>query len=685
MGRLVKKSEQDSRQKSLLGFFRKPLGDETNATQREPIAAPSKPIEAIDGERANDDDVLPTGPSVEAVDATTALASSEDRAGDDSTIAPNDAAPRTHASQRPPLRMADALMRIERAINSWERLFASHERARGDELATDESARAARTAECTRTLRVEAYRHRIETQRESRGAPRWTRSLRARQHGGDPGGRKRTLENAGTSLNVDRLTEVGTCTLPSNPNEGAAVSAAGDPVLSMSFDPTGAYLAAATAGGLLTVQSWDTMRRSEGLLYEPRFQRRGALGNPSIHRSLSSVAWRRGGDAVATASRDGMAVEIVDLDAGGVTARTLLAENAGSALGRTGDGHGAGLLDVLFCPGEGNRVLAAGRRGRVYLWDDRCAGGLPRAELTAPTDRHSPFNCARASDDGQTVIAGSGRGMVHVWDLRGGTGGTKARAAAFSFGSQNKTSHQLLRSVDVAELLQQVPVIRDGPSLGTGLRSAVHWCEQDPNDQRRIGFHLGRGWSGVIDVSGPRGGGGNNWTGPLVTHAHCPPSTWGVSETGSGEAVLVPGVCGNALAHTRKGAWVGSAVAVGCPGRDCLRLLDFSPAPGARHWVAGLGVDDLAREEEEEAAAAAREAEAEKRAEAEAAAEGGEDAKRAKGESGRERIRRARRGRWWNDGAIELSGPAFATVAHPSAPDMIVAGSWGAINLVGHR
>lgn len=119
MGRLVKKSEQDSRQKSLLGFFRKPLGDETNATQREPTAAPSKPIEAIDGERANDDDVLPTGPSIEAVDATTALASSEDRAGDDSTIAPNDAAPRTHASQRPPLRMADALMRIERAINSW--------------------------------------------------------------------------------------------------------------------------------------------------------------------------------------------------------------------------------------------------------------------------------------------------------------------------------------------------------------------------------------------------------------------------------------------------------------------------------------------------------------------------------------------------------------------------------------
>ncbi|ACO63797.1 predicted protein [Micromonas commoda] len=585
MGRLVKKSEQDAKQSSLLGFFRRPLGD-ANAT-RESTAAPSKPEPT--GGRADGDDppVESTGPSG-AIDATAAAPSCEDRAGDNLTTAPN--APRTHPSQRPPLRMADALVRIERAINGWERLFASHERARGDERAKEASARASRTAECARALRVEAYRHRIETRRESRGARQWTRSIRARQHRGDGGRGKRTLENAGISLNIDRLREVGTCTLPANPNEGSAVSAAGDPTLSLSFDPTGAYLAAATAGGLLAVQSWDTMRCTGGLLYEPRFQRRGARGNPSIHRSLSSVAWRQGGDVVATASGDGGAVEIIDLGAGGTTTRTLLADtDRGSSAFRTGDGQGAGLLDVLFCPGEGNRVLAAGRRGRVYLWDDRCAGGQPRAELTAPTDRDSPFNCARASDDGQTVITGSGRGMVHVWDLRGGTGGTKARAAAFSFGSQNKTSHQLLRSVDVAELLAQVPVIRDGPTSGPS-RSAVHWCEQDPNDQRRIGFHLARGWSGVIDMSGPRGWGGVNWTGPLVTHAHCPPSQWEVSETGSGEAVLAPGVCGAALAHRRTGAWVtagdggGSAVAVGCPGRDGVRVLDFSPAPGARHW-----------------------------------------------------------------------------------------------------
>ena len=492
-------------------------------------------------------------------------------------------------------------------------------------------------------------------------------------------------------MNVDRLREVGTCTLPANPNEGAAVSAAGDPTLSLSFDPTGAYLAAATAGGLLSVQSWDTMRCSGGSCTS-RGSRGGARG-ATRRSTVRCPPWR--GDRAGTWWRrrpgDGGAVEIIDLGAGGTTTRTLLADtDRGSSAFRTGDGHGAGLLDVLFCPGEGNRVLAAGRRGRVYLWDDRCAGGQPRAELTAPTDRDSPFNCARASDDGQTVIAGSGRGMVHVWDLRGGTGGTKARAAAFSFGSQNKTSHRLLRSVDVAELLAQVPVIRDGPTSGL-TRSAVHWCEQDPNDQRRIGFHLARGWSGVIDVSGPRGWGGVNWTGPLVTHAHCPPSQWEVSETGSGEAVLAPGVCGAALAHRRTGAWVtagdggGSAVAVGCPGRDGVRVLDFSPAPGARHWVAGLDAADLAREEEEEAAADEGERTMDGGTAAEAREDEGEDVGGTEDEGLRRARTRARRGRWWRDGAVESSGPTFAMAAHPLAPDMLVAGSWGTINLVGHR
>jgi hypothetical protein len=106
---------------------------------------------------------------------------------------------------------------------------------------------------------------------------------------------------------------------------------------------------------------------------------------------------------------------------GGGGGRSGGAGGGGGGVGR----DGAGLLDVAFCPGEGGRVLASNRRGRVFLWDERCGGGRPRAELHAPPDR-SPVHCVRAAADGQTVIAGTGAGAVHVWDLRGGTGGTAA-------------------------------------------------------------------------------------------------------------------------------------------------------------------------------------------------------------------------------------------------------------------
>ena len=70
MGRLVKKSEQDAKQSSLLGFFRRPLGD-ANATRESTAAKPSKPEPT--GGRADGDDapVESTGPSG-AIDATAA-------------------------------------------------------------------------------------------------------------------------------------------------------------------------------------------------------------------------------------------------------------------------------------------------------------------------------------------------------------------------------------------------------------------------------------------------------------------------------------------------------------------------------------------------------------------------------------------------------------------------------------
>ena len=207
---------------------------------------------------------------------------------------------------------------------------------------------------------------------------------------------------------------------------------------------------------------------------------------------------------MATTSGESDAVEIIDVFAN--RTRTMASASGsrsgfGFGSGAAADGPGAGLLDVSFCPGAGDAFVASSRRGRCYLWDARCAGGKPRAELVAPTDAKSPVHCVRVSPNGQTVFAGTGSGLVHVWDLRGGT---RARAAAFSVATQNKVSRELLRSLDLTDLLGRVPTLRDGP--GKVAKSAVHWMEQDPGDPGRLGFHLACGWSGVADLLAGSGG-----------------------------------------------------------------------------------------------------------------------------------------------------------------------------------
>jgi len=45
---------------------------------------------------------------------------------------------------------------------------------------------------------------------------------------------------------------------------------------------------------------------------------------------------------------------------------------------------------------------------------------------------------------------------------------------------------------------------------------------------------------------------------------------------------------------------------------------------------------------------------------------------------------RRRCGRWWPE-PVGLSAPTLAVAAHPWAPDQLIAGSWGALCLVGHQ
>lgn len=339
-------------------------------------------------------------------------------------------------------------------------------------------------------------------------------------------------------------------------------------------------------------------------------------------RTLSSVAWggedgADGGGCIATASGDADAVEILDASVGRqvrlvTTSSTSSSSRGFGATGTLRSEGNSGLLDVSFVPGtSGNTFVASGKRGKVFLWDARCANG-PRATLSSPgagKGATAAVHCVRLSSCGQTLLAGTGFGEVHLWDLRGGGGGGdvsvgKRAQTAFSVASRRETSFPVLKTWAVSDMLAQTNAcltrrrFDSSGGVAGGLRSAVHWCEFDPCDSRRFAFHLANGWSGCADASCGRA------ESPIITHAHCPPPLF-VPGTDGGAATLAPGLCRAALAHRRTAAWLTigaggtrcATLVVGIAGAAGVRVLDFAPSPSARHWVHGVDEDTMEAED----------------------------------------------------------------------------------------
>ena len=241
MGRLVKKGDAPTKgQGNLLGFLgRAPLARADPNASSEP---------AVDRHRSKCAFASSVGSPSDAR-AAEIQSSAPDAASDPSSATDDASNPPPPESQRAPLRMADALMRIERAINGWERLFASHERARVD-LPERDADRARRLTDAISTLRDDAYDHRLRVHAASRRArpfapgvhvaARDPAMLASQPRGASSGpaaatirDTKRRLVATAHALSLERLAEVGTCVLPRDPNEGAT-SVAGDPVASVS-------------------------------------------------------------------------------------------------------------------------------------------------------------------------------------------------------------------------------------------------------------------------------------------------------------------------------------------------------------------------------------------------------------------------------------------------------------------
>jgi hypothetical protein len=171
----------------------------------------------------------------------------------------------------------------------------------------------------------------------------------------------------------------------------------------------------------------------------------------------------------------------------------------------------------------------------VALWDQRTSGRYQTTTLTAAA-RSRALHCLEVVDGGRRVLAGTDAGEIVGWDLRGG------RSGGQMFGGGGAYSHPLTLSIPLDAMVRsisgasvQVRLLmrllccagneaatpRHNPYLFTisifhskfalcfssrqgdtpTFRGPVHSISADPLNERRLGFSLASGTSGVYHSS----------------------------------------------------------------------------------------------------------------------------------------------------------------------------------------
>ena len=414
--------------------------------------------------------------------------------------------------------------------------------------------------------------------------------------------------------------------------ETTAAAAFGDPAVSVAFDASGGFLAAACASGGLCVLPFDTLRVSDGERFQPRWTRRG-WGTAGAYRGRCPPL-RGGAEARRVARRARFSPRrrrtrtrwrVLGRARRRGARASCRAAAPGSApaaaLGSPGSpaGSPAKTKACWTCASRrarGVSFAASGRKGRVFLWDARCAAA-PRARRTRPARRRRPRRrpCAACGFgcDGQTVLAGTGAGRSTSGTCGGAPGpGFRKRAKAPSRTPSRwrpaRTTSFGAFTTRVADALALAPPLSgghlDAPARRLwvdAMRSGVDWCEQDPHDPRRVGFHLNSGWSGVLDLASGDKDGGSRRRRTRTARRRCTrrarTALRRCSRPGSRSLRWRTGARRRG-SRTARGARKCAALLVGCPGTSGVRALDFSPTPAAaRRRVAGVTEEDLDAEE----------------------------------------------------------------------------------------
>lgn len=345
------------------------------------------------------------------------------------------------------------------------------------------------------------------------------------------------------------------------------------------FDSQGELLVSGNEHGLIMVHSARELLDAAAT---------GGLGADEIMRvspllalhcglpKLQSVRWNPADEnVVGAASSTSRAVHIYDLQHTQGRPKQVLALPPQSS-------GGVGSGDLAFfsrgsaasAAGGGYSVLAGGPGGQVFVWDTRGGGG---PATTLQSVQGGAVAAVQLAEGDQVVAAGTASGEVKLWDLRGGSGG------ALRFGGVVQ-HHPMLACTTLRSALTAVPGL--AAQAGGVPPCAVHSMQLDPLNPRRLAFHLGCGWSGVLDL-----------VSRLVTHVHAPPL--GLAEDppdGAPTPALWPGVAAPGL--RRRACWStdGRRFAVPSRARDALALLDFSDSCHAGCYALG---DDGGESEDE--------------------------------------------------------------------------------------
>ncbi|KAF8041160.1 hypothetical protein BT93_B3167 [Corymbia citriodora subsp. variegata] len=253
----------------------------------------------------------------------------------------------------------------------------------------------------------------------------------------------------------------------------------------MDFDDKGYYLASVTKSGCLTIHDFETLYCQSNQPCSKEVEPKHVM-HISSPEQLDVVRWNVAypNEVVCSSLKNN---EISLYDIGYVSSEPVEILKTRPSLNARGSDIQKGFSDITFAPTNALKLFASDTHGAVNLWDRR-VGPLPYLELT--TGSHDSLNSLQLNTESQIIFAAGKRGKIYMWDLRLGTTASVLR-------NPREVQSSPLMSFKVSAMLDKIETLKEQSDIVT---REVHSIDLDPSCPYQLAFHLDDGWSGVLDL-----------------------------------------------------------------------------------------------------------------------------------------------------------------------------------------